>query len=529
MCIIAAHGSLKRSNYVIALQTEILSQGTTKAGVKPHRTQTIAVLLLVALLIGSMALPGAADGLTSYIDEHNRLILNGEPFFPIGLYVVHCSNGSYSAQLNEIADSSFDTVMNYAVNQCGTDATDAQILAYLDELESRNLNLVFSLAQYFGSGQDDIDTITHKVTTFKNHPAVISWYLNDERDPATYLTQLEERYQKIKELDENHPVWSVHWNTGWLLPEAHTTDILGMDSYPIAHLLITEVSRVADGAAQAGAQTGKPFWLVPQIFSWTDYPGDFRAATGRPPTKDEMRAMTYLAVNHGAKGLIYYSYFNIRDDTDYNTRWPQIKDIAGEIQQLRHVFLSVEQTNENNVICDHADIDFKLMRHNNTYYLFAVNTANSSTAAVSFQINVTNQPKAIETLFEDGRIEAVTDGNFADDFGPNEVHVYSWPAIPIINSIRGTKEPDKIVRILGSGFGTTQGDSTVHFARRTYDSTRVREVLYWSDTKIRVRIPAYRCDWFKGKDFRRVKVWVTVEGTTSNERRLKVMKPDTCP
>jgi hypothetical protein len=296
----------------------------------------------LSLLIVFASVAAASADLTSYIDEHNRFILNGEPFFPLGLYVVECTNGSYAAELDEIADSPFDTVMNYAVNRCGPDATDAQILGYLDQLASRDLKLIFSLSEYFdgappasatwsftvdsdgsynvyawwttypnratdapytiyydggsttvdvnqeingsqwnlwgnfpfvttsagsvalgndanefviadaikieGAGPlgadiildedqatyvddwtyrasdpaaynsdyrwharvfDDIAAIAHKVNTFKTHPAVISWYLNDERDPAAYLTQLQQRYDKIRELDENHLVCSL--------------------------------------------------------------------------------------------------------------------------------------------------------------------------------------------------------------------------------------------------------------------------------------------------------------------------------
>jgi len=539
------------------------STSTNRGQVSTFDIPTLSLqifFLLTLLFIGTSAL---ADP-TSYIDEHNRFILNGQPFFPLGLYVVECTNGSYTAELDEIAASSFDTVMNYGVNQCGTDATDAQILGYLDQLAARNLKLIFSLSEYFdgappgtatwtfsmpvggthdlygwwtafsnrasnapytvnygaisqtirvnqringgqwnyigtftfagatsgavvlgndangyviadaigwdtngdtnpdiivddldaefsiqGSGwlstdvdlnsyngnehyhakfSDDIATITHKVNTFKSHPAVISWYLNDERDPATYLTQLEERYQKIRELDENHPVWSVHWWPDDMLAEAHTTDIVGIDSYPIDNLPITVVADFADAAMQAG----KPLWFVPQIFNWQDYPGDAlgRDLTGRPPTREEMRAMSYLATNHGAKGLIYYSYFNIRDDSDFNERWLQIKEIAGEIASLRPVFLSTYQTNANDdITCSNANIDFKLMKEGNAYYLFAVNTAVNTdgdpipVTGVSFEINLANMPSKFSVLFEDRQVP-VNSGTFVDDFDDYEVHVY---------------------------------------------------------------------------------------------------------
>jgi hypothetical protein len=245
--------------------------------------------------------------------------------------------------------------------------------------------------------------------------------MNDERGPE-YLPELEAVYKKIKELDKNHPVWSVHWNTSWLVKEAHTTDIVGVDPYPIDNNSITLVSRMADAANKAG----KPVWLVPQIFDWSDYPGDFRAPTGRPPTRNEMRAMTYLAVNHGAKGLIYYSYFNIRDDKDYKARWQQIKEIVGEIDSLRPVILSTQEANKNDIVCDNRNIDFKLMRQGNAYYLLTVNTKKKMVDGVSFQNRLANKPRIINVLFEDNRSIRVSNGKFTDDFGPDGVHVYHW-------------------------------------------------------------------------------------------------------
>jgi len=405
------------------------------------RIQTIYLFLFSFLLISGMTSPQTAEGLTSYIDGYNRFILNGEPFFPLGLYVAQCSTVDQYVQLDEIANSPFDTLMNYNINTCGvTHATPEQIDDYLDQLQDqlqippRNLNLIFSLVRIdlgFEGRPLDVITIEQKVNAFKGHPAIIGWYNNDEVDQL-YLGELEAAYYKIKELDKNHAVWSVHWDIYSLLPEAHTTDVLGIDSFPIDHLPITEVSLVADAAAQVGAQTGKPFWLVPQIFDWSDCPWDPRAATGRPPTKAEMKAMTYLAVNRGAKGLIYYSFFNLWDDNtgdftaDGQITWNSIKEIAGEIDQLRPVFLSTYQTISNQITCNKDDIDFKLMWNDNKYYLFAVNTKEGSTDGVSFQINLARKPAVFDTMFEDGRQISVVNEKVTDDFNAYEVHVYRW-------------------------------------------------------------------------------------------------------
>jgi hypothetical protein len=498
------------------------------------KRRLLLVFCISAIIHSGIAGVSAADdfaGLQSYIDEHNRFILNGEPFFPLGLYVVQCTNGSYTTELDEIADSPFDTLMNYAINECGTEASYQQIRDYLDELARRDLKVIFSLKEYVSAcdeyavcdnpgplSADAENIITQKVNNHMDHESVIAWYLNDETCPDC-LEQLEDGYNLIQRLDSNHPVWSVHWNTTWLLQEAHTTDIVGADSYPIPDNPITWVLNVVDDAMQAG----KPLWFVPQLFEWPNK---------RPPSKEEMRAMTYLAVNHGAKGLIYYSYFDIRNDGDYSERWSAIKDIAGEIDQVRDVFLSTQDTTASDVVCNVTDIDLKLMKKDDTYYLFAVNTKEEAVPGVSFSVNLNQTPSVVDTLFESGRQIPVTNASFEDDFSTYEVHVYQWdeeivtPPV-VIENARGLKEPNTRLKINGSGFGDTQAASVVHLGDRTYDQTAER-IESWSDTQIAIRLPNYPCSWFL-RDTRKLKVWVTVGGVDSNVFTVKVLKPDTCP
>jgi hypothetical protein len=99
--------------------------------------------------------------------------------------------------------------------------------------------------------------------------------------------------------------------------------------------------------------------------------------------------------------------------------------------------------------------------------------------------------------------------------------------IPVIDKIRGVKEPGLVIRIIGQNFGDSQSDSIVHIGPKTFDSSSPRMKL-WSDTKIKIKLPNYQCGWFKDPHFRYIKIWVTVDGIDSNKKRLKVMKPSTC-
>ena len=102
------------------------------------------------MLVSCFSLAGIAyAGNTYEIDSRNRFLLNGDPFFPLGLYVVECPNGAYLTELDEIADSPFDTLVNYGVNFCTTpgDVSHEQILSYLDALRDKNLKLIYSLKE----------------------------------------------------------------------------------------------------------------------------------------------------------------------------------------------------------------------------------------------------------------------------------------------------------------------------------------------------------------------------------------------
>jgi hypothetical protein len=405
------------------------------------------------------------SALTSYVDAHNRFILNGEPFFPLGLYVAQCSISDQSSQLDEIENSPFDTLMNYNINKCGSlDATNSEIRDYLDELCKRDLKLIFRLYDYVSHDPSDIVTLREKVETFKDHPAVLSWHMSEEGGPdgaLDYVPAFEARYDTIRELDDNHPVWSVHTRKYVFMGEAHTTDILGVDPYPIPNHPINMFSCWADWAKEAG-RGYKPLWLVGQIFGWA----------GRPPTKAEMRAMTYLATNHGAKGLIYYAYFAILDQGGNPDpgQWAAIKEVASEIRNLRPIFLSTDQTDSIVVDCNHDNIDFKLMREGNAYHLFAVNTKKEAVTDISFHIPTALNAQVVDVLFEDGRQKSADEeGSFLDDFDPYEVHVYHWITAPAVS----TKEASSVTSVSAELNGTVNpnGEDTTYFFEYGEDSS----------------------------------------------------------
>jgi PKD repeat protein len=88
-----------------------------------------------------------------------------------------------------------------------------------------------------------------------------------------------------------------------------------------------------------------------------------------------------------------------------------------------------------------------------------------------------------------------------------------------INKIRNKRcSRGELIRIIGSGFGVTQGDSVIHIGNKTYDSTSPR-IKLWSHTKIKFKVRR-PLSWFERKAGSRIKVWVTVNGVDSNKKRI---------
>jgi len=90
-------------------------------------------------------------------------------------------------------------------------------------------------------------------------------------------------------------------------------------------------------------------------------------------------------------------------------------------------------------------------------------------------------------------------------------------------------ERGQIVRIVGYNFGDTQGDSVVHIGPKKVYGPGHRKIKLWTDTKIKIKVPNYPCSKWEGRDIYLRKVWVTVNGVNSNKKRIRILKPDTCP
>jgi hypothetical protein len=269
-----------------------------------------------------------------YIDENQRLIENGKPFFPLGIYLYPTED----EDMARVAKAGFNTILAYSYGE------EPNPEKYLDRAHKHGLRVIYSIKDlYEGTahfpakkGKSGLELARDYIMRFRQHPALLGWYVNDETE---LFPQLKAMYELVKQLDPNHPALAVTNHADKLDPYFDTTDIIAVDPYPVPRHPLSTVSDWTDYATKAARGT-KAVWVVPQIMAWSVYDSN---PAHRAPTLVEMRNMSYLALIHGAQGLIFYQYFDLWNEIGrpeplpavFAKRWPEVQSLAEELAGLR--------------------------------------------------------------------------------------------------------------------------------------------------------------------------------------------------
>ena len=351
----------------------------------------------------------------SFIDQNRRLIVDGKPFFPIGMY---CSRLN-EPDLGLFADSRFNCLMPY-----GSPSREEMDLA-----DEKGLKVIYSIKDFYAgtrwqsplikSREDEEPRVRQRVRQFRDHPALLAWYLNDEL-PQAFLPQLEAHQRWVEEEDPHHPTWVVLYQYKQVAAYLKTFDVIGTDPYPVGRKPLSEVAlytaetrRQVDGA--------RPLWQVPQVFNWRNYGKDY----GHTPSLQEMRSMAWQCICEGANGIIFYCFHDAKRNADvpFETHWANLKQVAAEIDRYKEALLSVEPVPEISLQImpsDPSPLHWRVHRHENKTCLFVVNNGDETggfTAEVSFSgAKVTRMPE--------NRSVAIENGSFSDKLAKLENAIY---------------------------------------------------------------------------------------------------------
>ena len=170
--------------------------------------------------------------------ETGGLIVDGLPFIPFGFY---CSMPLGDLPEQEVVRG-FNTIGPYQLN---LPEGLADRKAYMDRCARLGLKVHYGLNSLVGSGHDGhesyqltedekLDLLRQEVLAFRDHPALLAWYINDEPiGQGRPLAEVQQAYDLVKELDPHHPASIV-----FVIPERagevrSALDIAMTDPYPV--------------------------------------------------------------------------------------------------------------------------------------------------------------------------------------------------------------------------------------------------------------------------------------------------------
>lgn len=367
------------------------------------------------------------------------------PFYPIGIYGVPSTN-----DFQTIKSAGFNAVAGRA--EAG----------YLDDAERSRLKVLATPGNQAGS-QFNRQAARQIIAQYDSHPALWAWYVSDEPDLNLVSPQdVAAAVRFCKSAGARKPTALVLYRGADAIDYGSISDILMIDCYPIPwHPLASFPQNV--GMAGLSAGKNKPLIAVIQAFDWSAYPGLLPGETGlRPPTRGEIRAMTYCALAKRATGLFYYAFKDGTWDMEKQPQtWDALRDVVREVNarlplfEAKHLWWPREQkfhetTNSENAAVSatgspagqgetgsgfkgwneamESSVNVALLRvvHGNQTiaagrYLLAVNNTRRT---FEYQVTVPAANKnEIEVLGEDRQVSP-DNGWLTDDFGPYEVHIY---------------------------------------------------------------------------------------------------------
>lgn len=362
------------------------------------------------------------------VDSHLRLVVDGKPFFPLGMYW-----GSINEKdMKLYADSKFNCLMPYGL-------PDAH---QMDIAHKHGLRVIYSIKDFYAGSRwcpkfvkteaDEEPNVRGRVRDFRDHPALLAWYLNDEL-PREYMPRLEAHQRWVTEEDPHHPTWVVLWQVHDVSKYINSFDVIGTDPYPIGG---HPVSMVAEWTAETLRQVemARPVWQVVQAQNR----GNMYAENAeekkkhRTPSYEETRCMAWQSICEGANGIVLYSFFDAQRNPDvpFETQWPRLKRIAAEIDRMAPVLLSVEPAPRVKAECEPARpnwLHWLTRGQRGKAYLFAVNNGDGE-GTVTFAFPSSSNVRRVKVLGEDRTIE-VDGGRFTDRLRKLDVRIYEGESL----------------------------------------------------------------------------------------------------
>ncbi|MBN1435478.1 MAG: hypothetical protein JW936_00250 [Sedimentisphaerales bacterium] len=278
-----------------------------------------------------------------------------------------------------------------------------------------------------GSGQ----TLTDFINEYENSPALWYWNLYDEPigggNPQSLL-DFAANYNTVKAADPDHPVTAVFCMSS-IGSYMNYVDFPMFDRYPVnttdpvpcpsMYLVASETKLMAQQAASAGK--GPPIFVA-QAFGGL--------GTWREPTFYEQRYMTFAPITVGARGIIFYSLFDIT-----SAHYLEVVDIAAQLSALIPALespagsVSITSNHDSDTTwhgVNDITYDYHTIVENTVSCVYVIAVNNTNSAINNVTLTFTGLPAGTYTadVLHESRSINFIGSTLTDNFAAYDVHIY---------------------------------------------------------------------------------------------------------
>jgi hypothetical protein len=398
------------------------------------------------------------------------LIVDGLPFLPFGFY---CYSPVQPTLAEEEIVKGFNLMSPYQRNDPrGANARRR----YMDRCAELGMKVHYQVIRLatIGRGVDSQERdrreqlLRAEVKAFRDHPALLAWYISDEPDGNNIAPEaLERSYRIVRELDPYHPITIVSMRPEGAKDYLAATDVVMTDPYPIPH---NPPAAVYDAIAPLVSEVGpaKPVWVVPQAFGGNEW-------WRREPTAREERLMTYLGLIGGATGVQYFIRHGLNGFPKSTSAWGECGRLALEATELTPALLSREARPA--VVSSVDSVHAAAWRDRGSIVVLAANAANRP-QMVRLTMEGASFSGQADVLFENREIE-VSAGAIEDMVDAYGTRAYRIPLGPFPDE---DLEVDPRNQILDPSFEDTASPGTP--ASCYADVGAGRGATYFTDARV---------------------------------------------
>ena len=371
---------------------------------------------------------GEAPG-TPYttLRDDGMVMVDAKPFFPIGIYGVmkrefNCYD--FDRAMKDLKAGGFNTVHSYSAGRSD---------AFLDAALRNGMKV------WTGIRTPD----NRFVEKDRHNPAIIAWYVDDDTSMHSTPFEVQDRTDAMRAVDPTRITVQADVVRSWdaisaYRPFVKATDGFLPEIYPVIWYedpkpmvscvaeTIRDMKKVHSDVSEVGDGAPKTVWPIIQNFKgWTSWK--------RFPTKEELYAMTFAAIIHGANGITWYTYGGtvVPEKKKFNYGitateeiWCCMTNLATRLNRLSHVFAERTPEGQPQVAvlegpsqdtCLNPSVTCLMKHHGGKTYVFAVN---STYERVKASFGLDGESASSASVAWESRSVRIDSGKFTDEFKP---------------------------------------------------------------------------------------------------------------